>query len=293
LPEPAEGYPSAFSWCDKAGVSYCTMSLNQHIPQYCGSCWAQAAMSSLGDRIKIERKAQGVDIHLSVQHLMNCGTAGTCDGGEPGAAYQWIQKTSQQTGSGIAYASGQPYLACSKDVHDGFCDHADFTCDPLNVARTCATFGKKCLGLSRYPNATIAEHGSITGKAAMMKEIFNRGPIACSVDAGPLENYTGGIVTAPGTSTDHSISVVGWGTDAKDGFYWVVRNSWGEYWGEQGFFRAQSGALLMEENSCAWATPADFTAPERHNQFHCYEGGGNCKAAGLGEETVEEELVVV
>merc|ERR1711953_381343 len=113
----------------------------------------------------------------------------------------------------------------------------------------------------------------------MGKEIFTRGPVACSVDAGPILNYTGGIVTTVSNSTDHSISVVGWGTDAKEGLYWIVRNSWGGYWGEQGYFFVKSGALYLEDDICAWAVAKDFTAPERHNQFHCYEDASNCKAA--------------
>merc|ERR1712217_40475 len=273
------GMPASFTWCDKDGVNYCTMSVNQHIPQYCGSCWAQGSMSALSDRIKIARKAQGIDIQLSVQHLMNCGNAGTCNGGEPNSAYQWIKKISDDTGSGIAYTTGQPYLACSHDVTDGFCSDADFTCNALNIQRTCGTFGEKCVGLSHYPNATVAEYGSIQGKDAMMKEIYSRGPIACNVDAEPLLNYTGGIVTTKSDGTDHTISVVGWGTDTKLGFYWIARNSWGEYWGEQGYFKVQGGALDIEGDSCAWATVGDFTAPERHNQFHCFESGSNCKAA--------------
>merc|ERR1711904_495585 len=94
--------------------------------------------------------------------------------------------------------------------------------------------GGDCTGLDRYPNATISEYGSISGKDAMMKEIYSRGPIACGIDAGPLRDYEGGIATEVSSSTDHVISVVGWGTDSKEGLYWIVRNSWGEYWGEQG-----------------------------------------------------------
>jgi cathepsin X len=65
--------------------------------QYCGSCWAHGTSSALADRIKIARAAQGdtagCEINLSVQHMLNCGKdiAGTCKGGHPAGAYQWIE----------------------------------------------------------------------------------------------------------------------------------------------------------------------------------------------------------
>lgn len=281
----ATEYPAEFSWCDHNGTNFCTMMLNQHIPQYCGSCWAHGAISALQDRIKIARKAQGIDIQLSIQHVLNCGNAGSCMGGEPNALYQWIKAIGDKTGTGVSYTTGQPYMACSKDSKEGFCSKGDWTCTPLNVQRTCGTFGEACVGLSHYPNATIAEYGSIQGKDAMMKEIFNRGPIACGVDANPLRDYEGGIATGAGGEIDHEISIVGWGTDPKLGQYWIVRNSWGQYWGEGGFFRAQFGALSLEKD-CTWATPKDFTAPEKKNQFHCTEDGSNCKA-------MDESLLVI
>jgi len=111
----------------------------------------------------------------------------------------------------------------------------------------------------------------------MMKEIYARGPIACGIDAMPLLNHEQGVIKDQGGGIDHVISVVGWRTDPTDGFYWLVRNSWGEFWGEMGYVRVGEGALAVED-ACSWAVVGEFTAPEFDNQFHCHEGGDNCKA---------------
>jgi cathepsin X len=273
-----ELYPEEHNWCNVSGKSYCTMSRNQHIPQYCGSCWAHGAVSSLADRVKIARHGLGVDINPAVQHILNCGNVGSCYGGSIDGAYQWIHKISRQ-GAGISYETSQPYLACSSDSREGFCPHVDTTCKPINVARTCGSFSKEggpCSGLEPYPNIRISDYGSISGYHAMKREIFHRGPIACGIDAMPLLNYEQGIAKGPGKYIDHVISVVGWGTDKTEGEYWIVRNSWGEYWGDQGFVRVAKGALHLEDQ-CSWATVEGYVAPELGNQVkHCHEGGDNC-----------------
>jgi len=270
----AATYPDEFSWCNKSDVNYCTISRNQHIPQYCGSCWAHGALSALADRVKIARGGNGVDINPSVQHVLNCGDAGSCHGGSSSAVYQWIKKN-----GGVSTETSQPYLACSSDSAEGFCPHVDTKCSALNTARTCGSFdseGGDCSGLNHYPNITIADYGSISGSDAMMKEIQARGPIACGIAAGTILNYDGGIVTNQDDAVDHVVSVVGWGTDKKAGKYWIVRNSWGEYWGEYGYVRVKFGAVGMTE--CDWATVADYSAPEKHNYYSCHEGGDNCQA---------------
>jgi cathepsin X len=275
--------PQVFNWCNfkgegRSNTNYCTMSRNQHIPQYCGSCWAHGAVSALADRIKIARKAQGIDINPSVQHMLNCGGVGSCYGGSVDGPYQWIHDISKKTGAGISYETGQPYMACSSDSKEGFCSHADWTCTQKNVARTCGSFDKEggdCTGLDYYPNVTITEFGSIQGAEAMKKEIYNRGPISCGIDANPLLNFEHGIISKKGDGVDHVISVVGWGQEDGEKFWWV-RNSWGEYWGEMGYVRVKEGALMVEDQ-CAWAVPSVFTALELDNQAaHCHEGGDNC-----------------
>lgn len=273
-----EDLPLEHNWCDIDGVSYCTMSRNQHLPQYCGSCWAHGSVSALGDRIKIARNASGVDINLSVQHMLNCGNVGSCHGGSVIGPYQWIH-TESRKGTGIAYETANPYLACSSESQEGFCPHADFTCTAENVARTCSTFssmGGKCVGLKEFPNATIAEYGSVSGADNMAKEIYARGPIACGISAEPILNYQTGIAKNSNKQVDHVVSVVGWGNDAKEGQYWIVRNSWGQFWGELGYIRVAKGNNdLGLESQCAWATVKSFTVND--NQVHCYEDGSNCQ----------------
>ena len=108
---PNGDYLLEFNWCDMNGVNYCTNSLNQHIPQYCGSCWAHGTTSALADRVKIARGAKGIDVQLSVQHVLNCGGVGSCYGGTVDGTYPWIDSISSKTGSGISYYTSNPYVA--------------------------------------------------------------------------------------------------------------------------------------------------------------------------------------
>jgi hypothetical protein len=152
--------PSEYTWCNKEGVNYCTMSRNQHLPQYCGSCWAHGAVSALADRIKIARGAKGVDINLSVQHILNCGGVGSCHGGSTAGVYHWLYQLSRETGSGISYESSNPYMACSSESNEGLCPAADWSCTAENVARTCDTFssfGGKCVALSKVRESARGE----------------------------------------------------------------------------------------------------------------------------------------
>jgi len=269
--------PDTFSWCNNNGVNYCTISRNQHIPQYCGSCWAHGAMSAFGDRIKIARKAQGIDINLAIQHMLNCGNAGSCMGGSVVGPYSWIKQISK-TGTGISYETEQPYMACSSDSTEGFCKAAKWDCSPMNTARTCSTFssmGGKCVGIKKFPNATISEFGQVSGAANMAAEIFARGPITCGIDAAPILIYDGhSVISDPGSGIDHVVSVVGWNKDNSTGKdYWIVRNSWGEFWGDMGYIYVEKGKNALQlESQCAWAVPGSFTT----KNFPCNEGGENC-----------------
>jgi cathepsin X len=116
--------PKSFFWGNVNGKSYLTHSLNQHIPQYCGSCWAHSSMSALADRIKIARNAAGTEINLSIQYLLNCGgsSALSCQGGSAIRAYEFVH----QNGF-VPYDTCLPYVACSSQSTNGYCPHDDTT----------------------------------------------------------------------------------------------------------------------------------------------------------------------
>jgi cathepsin X len=89
IPEiPQADLPIKYWWGDVNGTNYLTYQRNQHIPIYCGSCWAFASTSALSDRIKIRRKAQWPDVNLSPQVIISCVSKGNgCDGGDTRDSY--------------------------------------------------------------------------------------------------------------------------------------------------------------------------------------------------------------
>ena len=106
-----------------------------------------------------------------------------------------------------------------------------------------------------------SEYGQVSGAENMKKELYKRGPIACTIDVTlKFEHYQGGIYSEKlhhPIYLNHEISVVGWGFDKETGTeYWIGRNSWGTYWGEFGFFRIEMHKNnLGIETSCVWAVP--------------------------------------
>jgi cathepsin X len=237
--------PVNYDWRNVDGQNLVSEDLNQHIPQYCGSCWAHGSMSSIADRIKILRKGAWPDYNLAIQFILNCGTdmAGSCDGGSAEGAFQFAQ-------SGIPEATCLQYAADDED------------CSAINTCRNCVgpPGSGTCFAQANYTTFYVDEFSDISGVPQIMAEIFARGPVAAGIDATVLETYTGGIITATQPANiDHIISLVGWGTEVVNGTsidYWIGRNSWGQYWGEQGWFRLIRGVdALGIEDMVSWGTP--------------------------------------
>lgn len=237
-----EGVEGARNWCTK--------SVNQHIPTYCGSCWAMAAVSSLSDRLRIAKKGTWEDVQLAVQTAVYCCSSG-CGGGDPSTVHDYMYN------KGLGSDTCQNYIA---EGHGNECTAKNICDDSSGPVQE-----------SKYQHFKVSEHGTVDGEAQMMAEIYKRGPISAFINAEPcvqwgFDHWDEDAVFSgsPGGQTNHVISIVGFGETTTGQKYWVVRNSWGTYWGNQGFFKLERGSnqLGIEADGGSWAVPVVPVAPD-------------------------------
>lgn len=185
----------------------------------CGSCWAFATIANV----------EGVHAHfnkellsLSEQELVSCDpTDNGCNGGLPANAYQWM----------ITKHRG---LELEKDYgYDGIDE--DCTLDKSKQRVFVMDF------------ISIPENS----EDKMAQALVKYGPLSLGLNADPLQFYMGGIMDpseddCDPSGMDHAVTAVGYGTGSQD--FWIIRNSWGEQWGEKGYFRMSRG-----KNTCGLA----------------------------------------
>lgn len=203
----------------------------------CGSCWAHASTENLESHWALRT---GQLFALSQQQITacapnphQCGGTGGCLGSTAELAYAYLASF-----GGIASTWTYPYTAYNGTT--GTC-RASNQITPTDVKVT------------GYTN--VAQNDL----EAVMDAIAHVGPLAINVDASQWSDYAGGIYhgCTYNISIDHVVQLVGYGHDfGLNQDYWIVRNSWGPTWGENGFIR-----LIRESTPvCGWdVNPQDGT----------------------------------
>lgn len=183
----------------------------------CGSCWCFAGVGAAEGAWLKAGKGTPENTNWSEQCVLDCGRNGGCDGDWPESALEFIKN------SGVANTSDYPYRASTGRCR-GEVDHSNVIDD----------YG--------YVGASSGVPGTQDIKDAM--KAYGMIAVAVAVDD-QFAGYNGGVFKDTGyRGINHAVLLVGWHDDRSvpGGGYWILRNSWGENWGEKGYMRIAYGA---------------------------------------------------
>ena len=99
-------------------------------------------------------------------------------------------------------------------------------------------------------------------EAALERAVAQQ-PVVVSINAVTFQHYKGGVLLGPcDAGINHAVTVVGYGADAGDHKYWIVKNSWGDAWGENGYVRmeARRGQGRLVRNRHQAVLPGDVSS---------------------------------
>jgi len=283
--------PKSFSWRNaddiaKAGKGKMVLGPVRN-QLTCGSCWAVSASTALSHRVSI---AQQATVELSETYIMAClkGTSQQCNGGFPLEAGEFFEKT------GTVQRECFPYTWCENTpdcAQQGQGEAAQGSSGLIPACGDkcveCPDGGPNCAPTDMVPKLYKAKAGS-TKQLVTIEDIkadlFTYGPTVGSyavyadfLMAGQ-DNYAktgniyinrqkeaspyGGDASAPTQIMGfHAVTIVGWGEQEVEGFgtvpYWEVQNSWGEAWGDKGFWKH---AMSDQTRDINWKVGMDIPA---------------------------------
>jgi len=180
----------------------------------CGSCWSFSATGSMEGAHFLKT---GNLVSLSEQNLVDCSWLNLgCSGGSMDRAFGYAESHALETEAEYPYVAKTGLFACKYDSSKGQVKVATYTDVP-----------------PKSPD--------------QLKAALNKQPVSIAIEADKtvFQHYTTGVITgsACGTSLDHGVLAVGYGTENGTD-YFLVKNSWGPSWGDQGYVKlgVESGA---------------------------------------------------
>lgn len=217
--KPKLGLPASFDWRTKVlgGLTPVRDQAN------CGSCAFFASTNTASDLMKI-LYPNGNKIYAP-QYALSCNDEGwNCQVGA-----WWPNDWYTVNGKGLkahVLESDFPYTAsdseCKSDLPKS---------DSQMFWKFIDSYDEKT-GEYRVPSDSV-----------LQTSLIEFGPLNIAFFVGPkFQQYRSGIFTqCEEGEPNHAVELVGYGTDANVGLYYIVKNSWGSSWGEQGYFRIKAG----------------------------------------------------
>lgn len=212
--------PASWDWGNVSGVSYLDDVLDQGA---CGSCYAVATTRMLSARHRVRRRDPSLEA-FSIEFPLYCSEYNQgCDGGYAFLLSRWSRDVGlvPESCGGYASAGGRCSLQCD-----------------LRGQRRWRADNHHYVG-GYYGAASEGE---------MMRELVEGGPLVAAFEPKPdIMYYSGGIYAsvpnhrAEWEQVDHAVLLVGYGVENGQK-YWTLQNSWGNTWGENGFFRMLRGS---------------------------------------------------
>lgn len=183
----------------------------------------------------INQLTNGELVSLSEQELVDCDIEGEdqgCNGGLMDDAFDFILQK-----KGLTTEANYPYTG-----EDGTCN------------------AKK----ASNPAAKITGHEDVpaNNEKALLQAVAHQ-PVSVAIEASgnDFQFYSSGVFTGTcGTELDHGVTAVGYGTATDGTKYWLVKNSWGTGWGENGYIRMQRD-VAAKEGLCGIAMESSYPTP--------------------------------
>jgi C1A family cysteine protease len=203
---PQAGIAPSLDWRNYNGLSYVTPVKNQG---NCGSCWAFSTTAALESYFLKQENLPNNAEDFAEQILVSCSGAGSCGGGYPTTASDYIRDT------GLPLEMDYIYTAT-----DGSCSSA--VSGWQQTAYRIGSWSYVCIS----PSVDAIKNALVTyGPVATMFQIYQ-----------DFYSYRSGIYsyTTGSYAGNHCVLIVGY-DDVNQCF--IVKNSWGTGWGEAGYFR--------------------------------------------------------